>query len=184
MRVLTGRSKGLRLKTPRASSVRPTSSLVKNALFETLPPDAVEDAQVLDLYAGTGALGIEALSRGARSVDFVERDRRLCRSIQDNLEAAHATESCQVLCATVMKALGRLTGPYDLVLLDPPYAATDILEVLDRLEGRGLLGDDATVVAEHAWRDKAIEPSGRLALQQTRRYGDTALSYYQEVTPG
>ena len=184
MRVVTGRSKGLRLKTPRASSVRPTSSLVKNAIFATLPPDAIDDARVLDLYAGTGALGIEALSRGARSVDFVERDRRLCGSIRGNLEAAHGTEASQVLCSTVMKALDRLAGPYDLVLLDPPYGTTDVLEVLEQVERRGLLGDDATVVLEHAWRDKAIEPAGRLALQQTRRYGDTAVSYYQEVTPG
>ncbi|MEE9284415.1 MAG: 16S rRNA (guanine(966)-N(2))-methyltransferase RsmD [Dehalococcoidia bacterium] len=178
--MLTGRSKGLKLRTRRASGVRPTSSRVRNAIFETLPPDAVEGARVLDLYAGTGALGIEALSRGAESVQFVERDRRLCRLISENLEAAHAVDAGHVLCMNATKALGLLAEPYDLVLMDPPYGAAEVAQVLGLLESRRLLTDDATVVLEHAWRDGAIDPPGRLTLQRTRRYGDTALSYYQE----
>jgi len=153
---------------------------VKSAIFNTLSPDAVEGARVLDLYAGTGALGIEALSRGAAHADFVERSPRLAALIRRNLEAAGAKDRARVYAMPAHKALGALSGPYHLVLMDPPYDDAGVAGLLARLEGAGLLADGATVVLEHAWRTPPPEGSGRLALIETRRYGDTAVSYYRE----
>lgn len=132
----------------------------------------------LDLYAGTGALGIEALSRDADRVDFVERDSRRCQTIRRNLDAAGLRERGRVYCAPALRALTNLTNHYDLVFFDPPYGDRDIDRVLDSLGGSELLRPGATVVLEHAWRDGA--PEGREGLERvnTRRYGDTALSFY------
>lgn len=181
MRVLTGQAKGARLKSSRAASVRPTSSRVKNAIFATLPLDAIQGARVLDLYAGTGGLGIEALSRGAARVDLVERSGRLCLLIRQNLETIGARDRARVFNTTAQRALGLLSEPYDLVLLDPPYDAPGIPDLLARLGSSGLLKDGALVVLEHAWRTPPPPGTGRLALLETRRYGDTAVSYYRQA---
>lgn len=139
--------------------------------------------RVLDMYAGTGALGIEALSRGAASVDFVERDRRQCKMIRDNLAAARLRERTQVYCMSAHKALSTVTGPYDLVLLDPPYEAEGVEELLAALAASELLSARATIVLEHAWRNDVIDAPPGLVLQQTRRYGDTALTFYTRSEP-
>lgn len=178
MRIVTGHAKGARLKAPRQSGVRPTTSRVRGAIFAVLPPEIVEDARVLDLFAGSGALGIEALSRGALWADFVERDTRTASIIRENLHSAGLAEQAHVYCATAQKALGFLPGPYRLVLLDPPYGAPGVDALLARIASGDLLEADAMVVLEHAWRDGAPTAPTGLALAQTRRYGDTAVSLY------
>jgi 16S rRNA (guanine966-N2)-methyltransferase len=183
VRVLTGQVKGAKLRTARTSGVRPTSGLVKGAIFNTLPAEAVEGARVLDLYAGTGALGIEALSRGAAHADFVERSGRMCRLISDNLEAAGLRDRSRVFAAPVERALGMLQGPYNLVLMDPPYAEPGVSGILVRLAESGLLAGGATVVLEHAHRNPPPPAAGCLVLLKTRRYGDTAVTYYRMETP-
>ena len=184
MRVITGQAKGIRLRTPKTGRIRPTSSRVRSAIFAVLDPDLVNGAAVLDLYAGTGALGIEALSREAEHVDFVERDRRACQLIRDNLSAAGLRDRATVYVKPVKTALALLEGPYDLVIMDPPYAETDIDRVLTQLSDAGVLGEGAVVVVEHAWREVAVERASRLALQSTRRYGDTAISFYRQEPEG
>lgn len=183
MRVLTGQAKGAKLRTARSSGVRPTSGLVKSAIFNTLPPEAVEGARVLDLYAGTGALGIEALSRGAAHADFVERSGRMCRLIGDSLAAAGLRDRSRVFAAPVERAQGMLQGPYNLVLMDPPYAEPGVANVLARLAEPGLLADGATIVLEHAHRNPPPPAAGRLVILKTRRYGDTAVTYYRMERP-
>ena len=179
MRVITGQAKGAKLKAPRSAGLRPTSSRVKGALFSILGYDLIEGAVVLDLYAGTGALGIEALSRNAERVDFVERNARRCQAIRQNLAAAGLSERGRVYSAPAFRTLGDLTGAYDLVFVDPPYGDPGVDQVLAALGRDGLLRGGATIVLEHAWRDAA--PAGRDGLQHTdtRRYGDTALSFYK-----
>ena len=183
MRVLTGQAKGARLRALGRAQVRPTTSRVRSALFSILPMGSLEGMRVLDMYAGTGALGIEALSRGAASVDFVERDHRQCKLIRDNLSTARLRERTQVYCMTAHKALSTVAGPYDLVLLDPPYEDNGVAGLLPALAASQLLSGQTTIVLEHAWRNGVIDAPPGFALQQTRRYGDTALTFYTRSEP-
>ncbi len=179
MRITGGTARGLRLFVPRLSRVRPTSDRIRGALFQLLQ-EAVADAYVLDLYAGTGALGIEALSRGAAKVDFVEHDLRLCQAIERNLKAVGFSDHGRVYRARVEQALAFLEGAYQLVLLDPPYDLPGIQRILEALNRPGLLGKGGLVVLEHSQRVASLERYGALRKGQQRRYGDTALSVYSK----
>jgi len=187
LRVIAGTAKGRRLKGPsdRSGRVRPSSDLVRGAMFDALASMGVSMSRVLDLYAGSGALGIEALSRGASWCDFVERDRAACASIRDNLRLTGFEERADVLCVPAERALDRLQGEYTLVLADPPYADSGALAVLQSLAQSGLLVDDAVLVLEHSARPDgpygAEPPSalGRLTLLNSRRHGDSAVSIYR-----
>jgi 16S rRNA (guanine966-N2)-methyltransferase len=178
VRVITGQAKGARLKSLRQTGLRPTSSLVRNAIFSALQARIDPGARVLDLYAGTGALGIEALSRGAGWCDFVEQDPRTAKLIGENLSSLSLSEQSRVICAPALRVIATMDGAYDLVLADPPYASTDAPELLRLLVSRSLIAKGGVVVIEHAWRDGAPAAPAGLSLDKTRRYGDTAVSYY------
>ena len=178
MRITGGMARGLRLVVPPGLRVRPTSDRVRGALFQLLAQELV-DSIVLDLYAGTGALGIEALSRGAARVDFVERVPRLGDVIERNLESAGFGGRGKVYRAPVERALGFLSGPYHLVLLDPPYELPDVEHIMQMLEGSGLLEKGGLVVLEHSSRITMAERYGLLRRKDQRHYGDTALSLYR-----
>jgi 16S rRNA (guanine966-N2)-methyltransferase len=173
LRVGAGDVGGRRLEAPRG--IRPTQSLVRGAIFDIVGP-RVTDAVVIDLFAGSGALGIEALSRGAASSTFVDRDERAVRVIRDNLDALGLGERGRVVRADVARWLQvdpGAVGRASLVLLDPPYddAVLDrALALLDELAAEG-----ATVVAEHAQR-QPLPGLRRLRPDRERRYGDTAVS--------
>ncbi|MBI4312061.1 MAG: 16S rRNA (guanine(966)-N(2))-methyltransferase RsmD [Chloroflexi bacterium] len=181
MRITGGVARGIPLTAPKGASLRPTSDRVRGALFQIVR-DAVEGARALDLYAGTGALGIEALSRGAASCDFVEQDGRLCQAIRQNLERAGFSDKGQVHRARVEQALRFLKGPFQLVLLDPPYALAGAAEIMDGLGRLPLLAQEAVVVLEHGSRDAVQEDYGGLHMKTQRKYGDTSLSVYA-LTP-
>ena len=178
MRITGGVARGLRLVVPQVLHIRPTSDRVRSALFQILK-EAIVDSAVLDLYAGTGALGIEALSRGAARVDFVERDPRLCRGIEQNLENADFASLGHVYRARVEQALTFLEGPYHLVLLDPPYELEGMQQTMEALSRPGLVGKGGMVVMEHSSRTAVAERYGALRSEDQRRYGDTALSVYR-----
>lgn len=178
MRITGGAARGLRLEVPSGLRVRPTSDRVRSALFQILAQELPESA-VLDLFAGTGALGIEALSRGAARVDFVERDSRLCSAIERNIEKAGFADRGHVHRALVERALTFLEGPYHLVLLDPPYELSGVERIMEALNRPGLLGKNGLVVMEHSSRGDAAERYGMLIREDHRRYGDTALSMYR-----
>ena len=150
---------------------------MRSALFQLLGA-VVVGARVLDLYAGTGALGIEALSRGAASVDFVEADSRLCDIVARNKRAAGFEQIGRVYHAKVEQALEFLTGPYQLVLLDPPYALPGVDRTMDKLAGAGLTEKGSLVAFEHSVRVPLAESYGTLHTLDARRYGDTAISIY------
>jgi 16S rRNA (guanine966-N2)-methyltransferase len=179
MRVIAGEAKGLRLKRLAVHHLRPTSDLVRGAIFDILVSLEVDSTRVLDLYAGSGALGIEALSRGARWCDFVEQDRAACAIIRENLALAGFQERGRVYCLPVEKALDRLEGPYDLVLMDPPYEDEGAVAVVDRLAGSPLVGPVSTLVVEHPWRRLPADRWGPFALVSRKRHGDTGVSIYQ-----
>ena len=178
MRITGGVARGLRLDVPSGVRVRPTSDRVRSALFQILAQELPGSA-VLDLYAGTGALGIEALSRGAARADFVERDPRLCGAIERNLEKAEFADRGHVYRALVEQALTFLEGPYHLVMLDPPYEMSGVGQIMEALARTGLLERDGLVVMEHSSRVAVAEEYGKLRRQDHRRYGDTALSVYR-----
>ena len=183
MRVIAGTAKGRRLKGPRGRSLRtrPSSDLVRGAIFSALASMAADMSRVLDLYAGSGALGIEALSRGAGWCDFVERDAAACAVIKENLRLTGFDGQARVHCWPVERALERLEGgPYTLVLADPPYADTAALSLLERLAGSPLVEVGKTVMAlEHSARWEASAQLGQLCLVNVRRHGDSAVSIYR-----
>ncbi len=186
-RVIAGTSKGTRLLAP-GEGTRPFGDRVKQTLFAILEPD-LRGAHVLDLFAGSGAGGIEALSRGAARAVFVERDAIAARVIAENLARTHVADRGAVVRTDAIAYLadGASTdGPFDVVLLDPPYASVDLLETaLARLAapaptGREILATDAWVVAKHFWRTSLPQAVGLLASVRTRRFGETALTFYRQ----
>jgi 16S rRNA (guanine(966)-N(2))-methyltransferase RsmD len=188
MRVIAGRLKGRRLKTPTWAGLRPTSDKLRETLFNILAP-RMAGARVLDGYAGTGAIGIEAVSRGARSVTLVDRDRRAQALIAENLAACGVENLCAIIPAEVAEALDTLQAqpafePFDIVVLDPPYAPErrGTLEAILRSAGE-LLARNGVIVLEHARRDAAPETAGQLVRTRTVDSGDSALSFYELRQP-
>jgi 16S rRNA (guanine966-N2)-methyltransferase len=181
MRVIAGSARGIILRTPRASATRPVTDRVKEALFGILG-DRVPDARVLDLYAGSGALGIEALSRGASHATFVERGRDAVATIRDNLARTGLAELAEVLQLDVERFLAAPPNgpPFDLAYLDPPYAERAILAPLERLVP--VLAPDATVVVKHFWRTE-VPPLPGLSAWRQRRFGETALTFLGRAQP-
>jgi 16S rRNA (guanine966-N2)-methyltransferase len=179
MRITGGSARGTPLLVPKGTDTRPTTDRVREAIFSILYSIGADLSRVLDLYAGTGALAIEALSRGAGSADLVERAPAACAIIRKNLARARLAERARVHCLEARRALERLKGPYTLVFLDPPYAdpATDAL--LETLGTSGLLADGGTIVLEHAQARTPPATVGPLALQSDRRYGDTGVAFYR-----
>ena len=162
------------------SGARPTSELVRGAIFNVLGPLDLRPASVLDLYAGSGSLGIEALSRGASWADFVERHPRQCDAIRGNLETACFTERAHVYRMEVDKALTSLERRYHLVLMDPPYKLQSLDHVLESLTVSNLLEDDATVVVGHSKRLSLKSDYHSLSLVGRYRYGDSAVDFFEK----
>lgn len=180
MRVIAGTARGTRLTAPKGLEVRPTLDRVREALFSILGP-RLEEARFLDLFAGTGANGIEALSRGARAAVFVENDPRSIEAIRHNLETTRlgAFATClRALLPGALAELGRKEQPFDLVFADPPYAFSDYERLLLGLEEGGLVAQDGIIVVEHAVRVGVPEKVGELTRYRQAVYGDTVLSFF------
>ena len=187
-RVIAGSARGIRLQAPGSAS-RPLGDRVKQTLFAILEPD-LPGANVLDLFAGSGAGGIEALSRGSAAAVFVERDPTATAVIEANLRATGlAGPDVRVIRSEVTAFMGRPAQElmiFDIVLVDPPYAETDLRQrVLTWLGGAGApLAPGARVVAKHFWRDQPPEQVGLLASERARRFGETALTFYRRQEDG
>ncbi len=182
MRIITGRYKGATLRTLPGDTVRPTQDRVREALFSILG-DNVRGAAVLDLFAGSGALGLEALSRGASSAAFVEQNRQVAELLKGNIERLGA-EACQVYVVPVERILSRLSkdgNVFDLVFLDPPYHKGLVPRTIERLERHNLLSLRCRIVAEHEGRTMPPPEIGRLFRIDSRKYGDTAFSIYSPL---
>jgi 16S rRNA (guanine966-N2)-methyltransferase len=180
MRLTGGADRGRKLRAPRGNGTRPTASRVREAIFNILGP--VPDAAVLDLYAGTGALGLEALSRGAPKVVFVERDARALAALSRNLRELGLHERAVVMGAKVQAALAKLAEGderFGWVFVDPPYANGEAPQTLEALAGSGVLAPCAVVVFEHDKRRVPPDSAGGLYLADRRFYGDTGVSFYR-----
>jgi 16S rRNA (guanine966-N2)-methyltransferase len=174
VRISGGVAKGLTLTVP--PGTRPTTDRVREAIFNSLTSMMPLTGQGLDLYAGSGALGIEALSRGLDLCDFVDSRAVACRSIRDNLQRAGLSERATVLRLDATHGLGQLVGPYSLVFADPPYADDSALAPLDALAPR--LGGAAVMVVEHSGRVSVPSTLAGLKAQRSKRYGDNAVTFY------
>jgi 16S rRNA (guanine966-N2)-methyltransferase len=182
MRVIAGRLGGRRLVAPRGLTTRPTSDRVREALFSALGD--VSGAVVLDLYAGTGALGIEALSRGAASATFVESARPALAALRGNLSVLGIEALARVVAQPVARAAAALSGPFDLVFADPPYAAVaEVAAGFAALRAASALSPGARAVVEHASRD-AAPPLAGFTPRPSRAYGDTAVTLYDSDEAG
>ena len=204
MRVIAGSAKGHNLKGPRSDATRPTSDMVRGAMFAMLESmlgleSGLEGLRVLDLYAGTGALGIEALSRGAAWCEFVEEDRATSHIIAENLTHTRLADRAAVHAHTVERVLAHpeilghreqpadhctMDAGYDIILLDPPYALGEaagggVWAVLARLAAGGFAAPRGLVVLEHSRRAAPPEAIGPLRLVKTRRHGDTCVTFYR-----
>lgn len=185
VRIIAGEFRSRRLVAPRAAAVRPTADRVKESLFGIITP-RLDGARVLDLYAGTGNLGLEALSRGAAACCFVERAPSPCAAIRGNIAALGLEGRAELLRLDCVRALGLLArrgDRFSLVFADPPYAkkgerGSEFKKILLALDGCATLTSDALVAAEHCKFDEPPDGLTRLRLAEQRRYGDTVISIF------
>lgn len=185
MRITGGTARGRILRAPRGSRVRPTADKVRAAIFNILAArTAIEGKRILDLYAGTGALGLEALSRGVSSVLFVDESWESCRLVQQNLDRGGFGDRGRIRRMTLPQALRRLGAGgdrFDVVLLDPPYREGLSQRSLEALADARLVAPSGWVVAEHAREEALADRYAELACEDRRHYGSTALSLYHNA---
>ncbi|MEL6544261.1 MAG: 16S rRNA (guanine(966)-N(2))-methyltransferase RsmD [Myxococcota bacterium] len=173
MRIIAGQWRGRRLVTPKHNRTRPTPDRVKEAVFSILGD--VAEASILDAFSGTGALALEALSRGAHHADLVERDGKALEAIRANVDALGASASIHRGDVIRLLARGALKGPYDLVFIDPPYASGLWNTVLSGLDSAGVLSESARVINEHP-TGTSIEAPRRFSVETERTYGDVSIT--------
>ena len=188
MRIIAGKYRGRNLKSPPSLEVRPTSDRLRETLFNVIAP-RIEGARFLDLCAGSGAVGIEALSRDAAHVTFVDRSRKMCGLVEANLDLCRVPEDeTEVVQSEAVEFLRRRhprkkNEPWDIVFFDPPYA-TDYLPVLESFgkQAYGLLSEHGLLIVEHHHKNQLKDEVGRLTRTRTIKQGDSALSFYEVST--
>lgn len=186
MRVISGDRRGFRLKGPAGPGTRPMADKIKGALFSMLDSLGVVPDRVLDLYAGTGNIGIEALSRGATHADFVEQNGPAIGVIRDNLNHTRFTDASRVYQMTVSAFIRRppLGPPYDLIILDPPYADPTIVTTLELLGSAPLVQSSTVVAVGHSPRAPLPEVVGQLRRLRERCHGDSCVSIFEPASGG
>ena len=180
MRVIAGKAKGHQLKAPRGTVTRPATDLVKGAIFSILENITDDWSQVLDLFSGSGQLGIEALSRGADRSDFVEREPRCCAIIKQNLEKTGFLSQTHVYCCSVSKAISFLDKEYNIILMDPPYSDSSIGVLINQLAESRLVGDNSVVVVTHSSLLPLNAKYGALNLIKEHRHGDSCIAVFRK----
>jgi 16S rRNA (guanine966-N2)-methyltransferase len=182
MRISAGEHRGRRLRSPKGLRTRPTSDLLRQAIFNVVGA-RIQGAHVLDLFAGTGALGLEALSRGAAEATFVERDPRALTSLRTNLAGLGAAARARVVTQNALVALGALARAgerFDCVFLDPPYAGEDALRCVEVLAPGGILSENALLIVQAFHKTTLPVRIGTLCGSWNRRYGETRLTVYRK----
>ena len=180
MRVIAGQAKGHRLKVAKGTITRPATDLVRGAIFSILETVTNDWGRVLDLFAGSGALGIEALSRGAGWVDFVEREPKCCDIIRQNLEKTKLAAQSHIYCCSVAKAISFLDKEYSIIIMDPPYSDSSIGSFVTQVASTKLVGTNTTVVVTHSPHFPLNSNYAALNLIKERRHGDSCIAIYQK----
>jgi 16S rRNA (guanine(966)-N(2))-methyltransferase RsmD len=184
LRIIAGKYKGRKLYTVRGLAVRPTSDRTRESIFNILDSirQGIGESTVLDLYAGTGALGIEALSRGAKKAIFVEAGKQALILVKKNLSLLVAPEAFEIIPNTVHKALNILhqrKAQFDLIFMDPPYGKNLVQKTMTDLKAGHLYTSGAIIVCEHFIRDRIQKEYGPMQLFDERRYGQTLVSFFR-----
>ena len=177
MRIITGEYKGRRLISPENDDIRPTSDKVKEALFSMIAFD-LEEAVCVDLFAGTGNLGLEALSRGARHCWFGDSSRDSLKLIKENIAYCRAQDKSTVLAGDFRKTLGRLETRMDVIFLDPPYEMGLLPECFSLIREYGCLAEDGLIVAEHRREEQLPEELEGFGKIKEKKYGTVVISIY------
>lgn len=179
MRVISGSARGHRLKAPRGMRTRPMADKIREAAFSMIASLGIEPVHVLDLYAGSGSVGIEALSRGATSVDFIEQNGAACGVIRDNLDSTKFDDRARVFQMSVGSFLARADRAYDFVIMDPPYADPELLDTLASLEASRAIEDGTILLIGHSPRVDLPSQVGSLQRLRHRCHGDSCFSIYE-----
>lgn len=180
MRVIAGEAKGHQIKVPKTEVVRPATDLVRGAVFSILESIASDWSRVLDLYSGSGAMGIEALSRGADYADFVDRQPRCCDIIKQNLASTKLEDRAHVYCCNVNKAVSFLKEQYGIIIMDPPYANSVIGDVITQVANSGLVGEKTIVIVTHSPHLTLNPEYGPLKIVKEHRHGDSCIAIYKK----
>ncbi|SHF20841.1 16S rRNA (guanine(966)-N(2))-methyltransferase RsmD [Caldanaerobius fijiensis DSM 17918] len=178
MRVISGTAKGVRLYCPEGLDVRPTADRIKESIFNILQL-YIPGAVVLDLFSGSGALGIESLSRGAEKAVFVDQSKQSVQFIKKNLMAAKLVDRATVLCMPVKKALEKLDSQFDLIFMDPPYLKGLITPTLEDIGLKNLLKEEGIIVVEHDSKDFLPDTITFFVRYRQKQYGRTTVSFYK-----
>ena len=177
MRIISGEYRGRKLESPKTNDVRPTTDKVKEAMFSILMP-YIEGARCLDLFSGTGGLGLEALSRGAEFCVFCDRDRAGIALTKENIRKCGAEGKSRVVQGDYMKTLERAEERFDIILIDPPYDSGIYEKCLSSIEKLDLLSDEGIIITEHEKNVVLPDYLGKLSKIKERKYGQTVLSIY------
>jgi 16S rRNA (guanine966-N2)-methyltransferase len=180
LRIISGTAGGIRIKTPDTEKTRPTLDRVKESVFSILQP-YIPDSRVLDLFAGSGSLGLEALSRGASHCVFVDGSRNCRAIINENILRTHMSGKAQVMQADVFKAISALSGEgsrFDMIFMDPPYCHNYVNKTLQMIDENDIINENGIVAVEHHEDEQPAETVGRLDRIKFRSYGDTCFSFY------
>ena len=177
-RITGGKLKGRVLTSSKSEALRPTLQMVRLAICSMFGNDKFNNIHMLDLYSGTGILGLEALSRGAKWVDFVEKNRNRCRNITSALSKFGLEDKGKVYCADVEKFITRLNSKYSLITMDPPYADDCWGKIMPLVASGGFIDEHSVVVAEHGRENKPDSKYERLMRTSAKQYGDSYISIY------
>lgn len=180
MRVISGKVRGLKLNTPKNEDVRPTTDRVKESLFNIVSPYIME-SDVLDLFAGTGSLGIECLSRGANKCVFVDVSKESISIVKSNIKKARVENESIVLNLDFKDAINKLkiqNNKFDVIFMDPPYYKNMFIDALEKIDEASLLKEDGIIIIEHDTKDKFPDKIKNLIQTKSKKYGNTTLTFY------
>lgn len=181
MRVISGKARGLKLNTPKNEDVRPTTDRVKESLFNIINSYVI-DSDVLDLFAGTGSLGIECLSRGANKCVFVDKSKESMAIVKSNIKKARVENESITLNTDFKNAIVSLSNKgekFNIIFMDPPYYKNMFIDALSSVDEKNLLAEDGIIVVEHDTVDSFPENVGRLYKSRDKKYGNTTLTFYK-----
>ena len=180
MRIITGSAKGTKLKTPKGLAVRPTGDRVKESLFNILGSRVV-DARVLDLFAGTGNLGLEAASRGANHVTFVEQSLTSISLIRNNAILTKLADKLSIRKGNVLSVITQINEQFNLIFCDPPYNQSFVSQVLLRIDTINILADEGILIIEHSQHEAVDAALIRLQLIRSEKFGETCISFWKKL---
>lgn len=180
VRIISGIAGGIPIKVPPTDKTKPTLDRVKESVFAILQP-YIPDTKVLDLFAGSGNLGLEALSRGADFAAFVDNSRLCTEVIKENINKTRMTEKAEVVQSDVYKAIrafGNQGKQFDIILMDPPYSQNYVIKTLQMIEENGIIVENGLIAAEHIESELLPDRIGKLVKVRSKHYGDTVFTFY------